>query len=225
MDENLTYILSLSTIMLTKEEEYALFTQLVKARKVIEKLEEKKKRSSHEASQLGIARRIIRQLRSRAMTANIPLVVSMSKRTWVTNLSRDELISEGIVKILNCIDKFDPKLGYKFSTYASRALFNIFNRSGHVESKQHKNRLPSEAMNDISVCSFDVELTNDLMSLKQVLENNYAELNEMEAMVIKELYGEKPKTIHEVGLLVGLTKGRVQQIKAKALVKLREVME
>jgi len=53
------------------------------------------------------------------------------------------------------------------------------------------------------------------------MRENAADLNETEQRVIAERFGEQPKTLEQVGVIVGVTKERIRQIQNKALTKLR----
>ena len=59
--------------------------------------------------------------RDKMVSSNLRLVVSIaaSKKLYNYKMALDDLIQEGNLGLLKAVDKFDPSLGYKFSTYAT----------------------------------------------------------------------------------------------------------
>ena len=47
---------------------------------------------------------------------NLPLVLAMAKRTKLSNIDFNEMISEGNMALLRSVEKFDCSRGFKFST-------------------------------------------------------------------------------------------------------------
>ena len=72
---------------------------------------------------------------------NMALVLAMAKRQRAVNVELEELIAEGYMALLRCVDRFDVSYGFKFSTYACRAILKSFYR---LSSKAvlHHQRFP-----------------------------------------------------------------------------------
>jgi len=60
-----------------------------------------------------------REARDRMINSNLRLVVSIAKRYRAPDLTLVDLVQEGIIGLIRAVDKFDWRLGYKFSTYAT----------------------------------------------------------------------------------------------------------
>lgn len=165
---------------------------------------------------------------------NLALVLAMAKRTRLGDVDFAEIVSEGNMALLRAVDKFNVERGFKFSTYACRAILKAFSRTSMKHSR-HRTRFPVEFEPDMEKSDWidkkrDVVEEDCIDELKQIVDRNLADLSDTEQTVIRRRFNwqqreESPLTLEEVGKIIGVTKERVRQIQNKALGKIRKLME
>lgn len=78
--------------------------------------------------------------RQAMMEANIRLVMSVARRYTCKSLTFEDLVQEGILGLLEAVNKFDPARGNRFSTYATYWIRQAIVRA--IEKQDRLIRLP-----------------------------------------------------------------------------------
>jgi RNA polymerase sigma factor (sigma-70 family) len=179
------------------------------------------------------------ETREEIIRANLPLVLAMAKRMRIPGIDYSELISEGNMALLRSVDKFDLNRGFRFSTYACRAILKSFSRVA-VRTSRYRGHFPTEfdpalERTDVAAGRRSAAEAQCVTELKSILSRNLAELSDVEQQVIRARFaiaepaanGEPgtSQTLEQVGEVIGVTKERVRQIQNKALAKLRHYLE
>jgi RNA polymerase primary sigma factor len=227
------------------------------------------------------------EAKKRLIESNLRLVMSITRNYTRAGVPLLDLIQEGNLGLIRAVEKFDYKMGYKLSTYATwwirQAITRALADQGrtirlpvHVadqvrrlmrvrrELAQKLNREPTlvELANESDFAAKRVEelldLVEDPVSLETPVgdgESLYADLiedvhsdrpddttakklrgkelseallrlNPRQRRVISlrfGLDGQKPQTLEEVGVELGITRERVRQLESRALRDLRTV--
>jgi RNA polymerase primary sigma factor len=127
---------------------------------------------------------LLRSLRTRFLEANLKLVISVARKYRGRGIPFLDLIQEGNLGLMRALDKFDHRLGYKFSTYATwwirQAMYRV------IQDQAQNIRMPVHV----------IELRNRVIR------------------AVRALSGEavsKP-TLKEVAVTTGLSEEKVEEI-------------
>jgi len=183
-------------------------------------------------------------IRDQIAETNLALVLAMAKRVRLGEVDFADLIGEGNMALMRSVDKFDCGRGFKFSTYACRAILKAFSRHGIKVTTQKKrfgaeydpaleksNHLETVRATQERECADEV---------RHIVTSNKADLSDIEIKVISHRFGldvelaleqgtssvpAEPLTLEQVGQVIGVTKERVRQIQNKALEKIRTALQ
>ena len=102
-----------------------------------------------------------REANQSLIRANLRLVVSVAKRYMGRGIAFLDLIQEGNLGLLRAVGKFDPRLGFKFSTYATWWIRQSINRS--IAEQARTIRIPVHLFESISrILRAQRQLTQEL---------------------------------------------------------------
>lgn len=86
--------------------------------------------------------------REKLILSNLRLVVSIAKNYHNTHLSIADLVSEGNLGLVTAIEKFDPSLGYRFSTCATPWIKQAIGKA--ITDKGRNIRIPAHVYQQLS---------------------------------------------------------------------------
>lgn len=138
---------------------------------------------------------------------NIRLVIKLASKFKNYDVDMEELISEGLIKLVQAVRTFNPSLNYKFSTYAG----NIITKAMYEYVKKSFKKIPEVSLEeqlseDFSIAdtlSSDLDVENDFLS-NEVVRDILGKLSEEEQALFK-LYFVDGLTMKKIGEIMNMT--------------------
>ena len=101
--------------------------------------------SKEDVSELWrLAKKGDKKSKKRLVESNLRLVIPVAKKYFRSGVDFIDLIMEGNLGLMHAVDKFDPKRGFRFSTYASYWIEQSIRRAYDEQSKLI--RIPPHAL-------------------------------------------------------------------------------
>jgi len=170
------------------------------------------------------------KVRDLLIQSNLRLVISVTKKFVTPQMAFDDLFSDGVMALMQAVEKFDISRGYRFSTYAYYSI----SRSMYRFTKKLKKNL-------LTVDSLDFNTHDDKPSSELLPENTWnrlsdnleemiTQLDDREQWIIRQRYsfdvvGAKTPTYKHLAEKLGVCNERVRQLEKRALSKLRDMQQ
>jgi RNA polymerase primary sigma factor len=146
----LTYLHEISRYpLLTAEEEIELSYEYERGREAIRRIEEEQLSTQQRRALQSVAD-IGERARRRLIESNLRLVVSVAKKYLRSGLPFLDLVQEGNIGLFRAVDRYNPRRGCRFSTYAYWWIRQAINRA--ITTQSRAIRLPfhvAESLGDV----------------------------------------------------------------------------
>ena len=171
-------------------------------------------------------------IKSLLISANMRLVANIAKKRAAQADNLWELMSDGNLSLIRAVEKFDYSRGFKFSTYASWAIIKNFVRSipGEVQRRERFvtgrhdvfDAAPDNRSDEHEALATTERATHCVNRLLEYLEPRERAIIRMRAGLDDHSRG---MTLEEIGRQFGITKERVRQLNARAMKRLRGLVQ
>jgi RNA polymerase nonessential primary-like sigma factor len=101
--------------------------------------------------ELKLARKVVKgdkEARRKMIESNLRLVISIARRYTYCGLDFADLIEEGNLGLIQAVEKFNPKMGFRFSTYATWWIRQSVERA--IMNQSRTVRLPVHLIKELS---------------------------------------------------------------------------
>ncbi|MBN2210870.1 MAG: sigma-70 family RNA polymerase sigma factor [Sedimentisphaerales bacterium] len=172
-------------------------------------------------------------IQSRLVSHNLGLVTYMARHCPYNDIDFEDLVSEGNIGLLRAIDRFDCLKGFRFSTYACRAILLSMSRYAKKQFQMWRrfpvSWEPSHETGDQIEEQRRERCQDQARLVIDIIKNDQAELSPVERFVLEMRFSlnnadGKVMTLKNIGQKLDLSKERIRQIQNQALAKVRQAI-
>ncbi|QEG40961.1 sigma-70 family RNA polymerase sigma factor [Roseimaritima ulvae] len=219
--------------LLSLEQERALFCQMNYLKCQAERMRRTIDLEGVDAAVLdAIDRRLerARQIRDCIIQANMRLVLSIVRKFVTPQQTCDEMLSDGIVTLMQAVEKFDFDRGFRFSTYAYRSIARHAYRSVKAVRSEE-----SRMVRDADEWAFEQDEDRPASSmhdrvwsqLRERMGMLLGQLDRRDRFIIRSRYAlgahRKAQSFQAIADRLGVSKERARQLERRAVEKLRQM--
>ena len=166
------------------------------------------------------------QMKEEIIKENIPLVKSIANRYKNYGVPLEDLIQDGLIGLWESIEKFDPKKGTKFSTYAAYWIKKRILEALEKERKTSLNALPLNE--NIKISKAKNKPTTENIEYNQKTFVIPEDFPELERKVLTLLYGladNNSYDLSQISKILNSPREKVRQIKEKGIRRLKKIQK
>jgi RNA polymerase primary sigma factor len=163
------------------------------------------------------------RLKNQIVENHLPLVISVASKRTTAGYELCDRIGDGTIALMEAVEHFDFARGFRFSTYATWA---IFNRLTHQDRREWRRRTVFVPLHYEPLAAPDLELEQNeaQAACRTVVKRMLCRLDRRERWIMVNRHGiggVPEQTLEQIGLDLGISKERVRQLKERAHAKLR----
>lgn len=169
------------------------------------------------------------EIRNHIVSANVRLVIAIVKRLTGPQHHFDEFVSDGTLSLMQVVEKFDFDRGFRFSTYAYRAITRtVYRKMANLHKQESRVMTTSDDMLMDVPNRHELSLSEQTWSnLRGLLSQFLDKLDAREQMIIHARYAlgdtNKSQTFQSLADSLGVSKERVRQLERRAVKKLQSL--
>ena len=166
-------------------------------------------------------------IRDHLIQANTRLVISIVKKFVDPRNSFDDLLSDGMMVLMQAVEKFDYDRGFRFSTYAYRSIARNAQRRVNLSMRDQSMFASDAEPWVIEPPDYRSSSLRDQMwgKLRELTTSMLDELDRRERFIVRCRYAlgphHKARTFQYLADKLGVSKERARQLEKRAVSKLQ----